>query len=60
MSRFFIERPILANVLAFITIIIGFISYYRLPEEQYPPISPPTIQVSTRYPWVSRIAAISP
>ena len=53
MSRFFIERPILANVLAMITIIIGFISYYRLPVEQYPPIVPPTIQVTTRYPGAS-------
>ena len=53
MSRFFIERPILANVLAVVTIIIGFISYYRLPEEQYPPIVPPTIQVTTRYPGAS-------
>jgi HAE1 family hydrophobic/amphiphilic exporter-1 len=52
-SRFFIERPILANVLAFITIIIGAISYYRLPVEQYPPITPPTIQVTTRYPGAS-------
>ena len=52
-SRFFIERPILANVLAVITIIIGFISYYRLPVEQYPPIAPPTIQVTTRYPGAS-------
>jgi len=50
MSRFFIERPILANVLAVITLIIGFISYYRLPVEQYPPITPPTIQVSAAYP----------
>jgi len=53
MSRFFIERPILANVLAVITMIIGFISYSRLPEEQYPPIVPPTIQVTTRYPGAS-------
>jgi HAE1 family hydrophobic/amphiphilic exporter-1 len=53
MSRFFIERPILANVLAVITLIIGFISYYRLPVEQYPPITPPTIQVSARYPGAS-------
>jgi hydrophobic/amphiphilic exporter-1 (mainly G- bacteria), HAE1 family len=53
MSRFFIERPILANVLAVITLIIGFISYFRLPEEQYPPITPPTIQVTTRYPGAS-------
>ena len=53
MSRFFIERPILANVLAVVTIIIGFISYSSLPEEQYPPIVPPTIQVTTRYPGAS-------
>ncbi len=53
MSRFFIERPILANVLAVITVIIGFISYYRLPVEQYPPITPPTIQVTSRYPGAS-------
>jgi HAE1 family hydrophobic/amphiphilic exporter-1 len=53
MSRFFIERPILANVLAVITVIIGLISYYRLPVEQYPPIVPPTIQVTSRYPGAS-------
>ncbi len=55
MSRFFIERPVLANVLAVITVIIGFISYYRLPVEQYPPIVPPTIQVSARYPGASAV-----
>ena len=52
-SRFFIERPILANVLAAVTIIIGVISYFRLPVEQYPPITPPTIQVTSRYPGAS-------
>jgi HAE1 family hydrophobic/amphiphilic exporter-1 len=55
MSRFFIERPILANVLAVITLIIGFISYYRLPVEQYPPITPPTIQVTASYPGASPV-----
>ncbi|MEN6617816.1 MAG: efflux RND transporter permease subunit [Syntrophorhabdus sp.] len=52
-SKFFIERPILANVLAFITIIVGLVSYRQLPVEQYPPIVPPTIQVSARYPGAS-------
>ncbi len=52
-SRFFIERPILANVLAVITVIVGVISYVRLPVEQYPPITPPTIQVIARYPGAS-------
>jgi HAE1 family hydrophobic/amphiphilic exporter-1 len=34
-------------------LIIGFISYYELPVEQYPPITPPTIQVTARYPGAS-------
>jgi hydrophobic/amphiphilic exporter-1 (mainly G- bacteria), HAE1 family len=53
LSGFFIERPILANVLALVTVIIGLVSYYHLPVEQYPPITPPTIQVSARYPGAS-------
>jgi len=52
-SRFFIERPIFANVIAIITIIIGLVCFFILPVSQYPPIVPPTIQVSTRYPGAS-------
>ena len=52
-SRFFIERPIFANVIALITVIIGLIFLYRLPVAQYPQIVPPTIQVTTRYPGAS-------
>jgi HAE1 family hydrophobic/amphiphilic exporter-1 len=52
-SRFFIDRPILANVLAIVTVIIGIIAYYNLPVEQYPPIAPPTVQVTARYPGAS-------
>jgi HAE1 family hydrophobic/amphiphilic exporter-1 len=52
-SRFFIERPIFANVIAFITIILGMVCFYVLPVTQYPPIVPPTIQVTTRYPGAS-------
>ncbi len=52
-SKFFIERPIFANVIAFVTIIIGVVFLYRLPVAQYPQIVPPTIQVSTRYPGAS-------
>ena len=53
MSRFFIERPILANVLAIVTILIGAVSLANLPVAQYPNIVPPTIQVSTSYPGAS-------
>ena len=49
-SRFFIERPIFANVIAVVTVIIGLVCLARLPVAQYPQIVPPTIQVSTRYP----------
>ena len=52
-SRFFIERPIFANVIAIITIILGLVCFYVLPVAQYPPIVPPTIQVTTRYPGAS-------
>jgi HAE1 family hydrophobic/amphiphilic exporter-1 len=53
MSRFFIERPIFANVIALVTIIIGLVFLTHLPVAQYPPIVPPTIQVTTRYPGAS-------
>jgi hydrophobic/amphiphilic exporter-1 (mainly G- bacteria), HAE1 family len=49
MSKFFIERPIFANVIAIITIILGAICLYNLPIAQYPMIVPPTIQVTTSY-----------
>ena len=52
-SRFFIERPIFANVIAIVTIILGLVSFYNLPVTQYPPIVPPTIQIAARYPGAS-------
>jgi HAE1 family hydrophobic/amphiphilic exporter-1 len=44
-SQFFIERPIFANAIAVVTIIIGLVFLYQLPVAQYPQIVPPTIQV---------------
>lgn len=52
-SRFFIERPILANVIAILTIILGVVALLSLPVSQYPDITPPTVQVTTRYPGAS-------
>jgi len=49
-SRFFIERPIFANVLAIVTMLIGGVTVFLLPIEQYPQITPPTVQVTTVYP----------
>jgi HAE1 family hydrophobic/amphiphilic exporter-1 len=52
-SRFFIDHPIFANVIAIVTVIIGLVCLYRLPVTQYPQIVPPTIQVTARYPGAS-------
>lgn len=52
-SLFFIERPIFANAIALVTIIIGLVCLYQLPVSRYPQIVPPTIQVSARYPGAS-------
>jgi hydrophobic/amphiphilic exporter-1 (mainly G- bacteria), HAE1 family len=52
-SKFFIERPILANVIAIVTIVLGLVCLINLPVAQYPNIVPPTIRVSTSYPGAS-------
>jgi hydrophobic/amphiphilic exporter-1 (mainly G- bacteria), HAE1 family len=48
-SRFFIDRPVLANVLALVFVLIGLVSLLQLPTAEYPNVVPPTIEVSTRY-----------
>jgi HAE1 family hydrophobic/amphiphilic exporter-1 len=52
-SKFFIERPVLANVIAVLTIVIGAVALLALPVAQYPDVVPPTVQVTTRYPGAS-------
>src|ERR1700752_5201048 len=49
-SRFFIDRPVLANVLALVFVLIGLVALLQLPTAEYPNVVPPTVQVSTRYP----------
>jgi len=53
MPRFFIERPILANVLALVMILIGAVALLKLPVAQYTNVVPSTVQVATRYPGAS-------
>src|SRR6202047_2044938 len=57
-SKFFIERPVLANVLAVLMIVIGGVALFRLPVAQYPNVVPPTISVTTRYPGASARAVV--
>ena len=53
LSKYFIERPVLGNVIALITMLIGAVSIFGLPIAQYPPMTPPTIQVTTSWPGAS-------
>ena len=47
LAKFFIERPVLANVIALLTMLLGFVAIFTLPVSQYPPITPPTYQAAT-------------
>src|SRR6202163_2147819 len=53
MAKFFINRPIFAIVIALIIMLAGGLSIFTLPIDQYPPIAPPTVQISTTYPGAS-------
>lgn len=50
MSRFFIHRPIFAWVVAILIMLVGLLSVFKLPIEQYPRIAPPAITISAVYP----------
>ncbi len=49
-SRFFINRPIFATVIAILMVIAGAFTVFTLPIAQYPDITPPTVMVSASYP----------
>ena len=49
MSAFFIRRPIVAIVIAVLTVLIGLVCMISLPVAQYPQIAPPEIVVQTHY-----------
>ena len=58
LSKFFIERPVLSNVLAMITMLLGGVALFVLPVTQYPPITPPTVQVTAYFPGATAQALI--
>jgi HAE1 family hydrophobic/amphiphilic exporter-1/multidrug efflux pump len=53
MSRFFINRPIFAGVIAIIITLAGLIASQVLPIAQYPEIAPPTVTITANYPGAS-------
>ena len=52
-AKFFIEHPVLANVIALVIMLLGGVAVFLLPVSEYPPITPPTVQVTTSYPGAS-------
>lgn len=52
-SSFFIRKPVFAGVLSIVIFLVGVISMFNLPIEQYPRVLPPQIVVSTTYPGAS-------
>lgn len=53
LSRFFLERPVFAWVIAISIMVLGILAIYNLPIAQYPPIAPPSIAVEAYYPRAS-------
>lgn len=53
MARFFIDRPIFAIVLSILIMLAGGLAIRSLPIEQFPPVAPPSVQISTTYPGAS-------
>ena len=53
MSRFFIDRPIFAWVIAIIIMLAGVLSIFSMPISQYPTIAPPNIAINAFYPGAS-------
>ena len=53
LSRFFIDRPIFAWVIAIFIALAGVLAIVRLPVEQYPSIAPPQVVIQTMYPGAS-------
>jgi hydrophobic/amphiphilic exporter-1 (mainly G- bacteria), HAE1 family len=53
LSRFFLERPVFAWVIAVVIMLVGALAIYNLPISQYPPIAPPSIYIQAFYPGAS-------
>lgn len=58
LSQYFIERPVLSNVIAIFIMVLGGVALACLPVTQYPPITPPTVQVTASYPGATAATII--
>jgi HAE1 family hydrophobic/amphiphilic exporter-1 len=53
LSKFFLDRPVFAWVIAIIIMLVGALAIHSLPISQYPPIAPPSIYIASTYPGAS-------
>ncbi|CAA9388675.1 MAG: RND efflux system, inner membrane transporter, partial [uncultured Phycisphaerae bacterium] len=53
LSIFFIRRPVFACVISLLIVLLGAVSYFQLPVEQYPELAPPVVRVEALYPGAS-------
>ncbi len=53
LSKFFLDRPVFAWVIAIVMMVLGGLAIYLLPISQYPPIAPPSIAIDSMYPGAS-------
>ena len=53
LSKFFLQRPVFAWVIAIMMMVLGCVVIYNLPISQYPPIAPPSIAITASYPGAS-------
>jgi len=54
-AEFFVRRPIVAMVIAIITVIVGTVALQTLPIAEYPAITPPMVEVSGTYTGASAV-----
>jgi hydrophobe/amphiphile efflux-1 (HAE1) family protein len=53
LSKFFLDRPVFAWVIAILMMVLGGLAIHNLPISQYPPIAPPSIAIDSFYPGAS-------
>ena len=57
MSRFFVDRPVFAIVIAIVIVILGAVAIPNLPIASYPEVVPPTVVVRAQYPGANPVTA---
>lgn len=57
MAQFFVNRPVFASVISIVIVLLGVVSMFLLPIDQYPYITPPQVQITASYPGATSTTA---